>query len=70
MAEHKDPQSGQATEGIESGDNRPSHPAQPDEIPLTLGSNGGGRGDNQPAGTDSGRTPRGTEVHSEQRKAS
>jgi hypothetical protein len=49
---------------------RPGHPAQPDEMPLKLGSNGGGRNDDQPAGSDSARPPRGTESHSEQRKAS
>jgi hypothetical protein len=54
----------------ESGEHRPSHPAQPDERPLTLGSNGGGRYDNQPADTDSGCKPRGTEAHSGRRKAS
>lgn len=54
----------------ESGSNRPSHPGQPDEMPLTMGSNGGGRDDNQPAGTDAGSKPRGTEAHSQHRKAS
>lgn len=47
----------------ESGTHRPGHGAQPDEVPLTMGSNGGGREDNQPAGTDTGRKPRGTESH-------
>lgn len=54
----------------ESGSRRPSHERQPDEMPLTLGSNGGGRDDDQPAGTDQGRSPRGTGAHSEGRKAS
>lgn len=54
----------------ESGQPRPGHPAQPDEMPLTPGSNGGGREDDQRSGTDSGRGPRGTEAHPEDRKAS
>ncbi len=54
----------------ESGSHRPNHPTQPDEMPLTLGSNGGGANDDQPAGTDSGRGPKGTEVHNDRRKAS
>jgi hypothetical protein len=80
MAEHKDRQSGQATRGIggsdrvahagKPGTHRPTHPGKPDEMPLTMGSNGGGREDNQPAGTDVGRKPRGTEAHPDHQKTS
>jgi hypothetical protein len=79
VGEHKDQQSGQATKGIGGSDprdegepskQRPGHSGQPDEMPLTMGSNGGGRDDDQPGATDSGRKPGGTEVHSQHRKAS
>jgi hypothetical protein len=54
----------------EAGSHKPSHSSQPDEMPLTLGSNGGGRDDEQPANADSGRKPAGTEAQSQKRKAS
>ena len=54
----------------ESSTQKPSHPGEPDEMPLTLGTNGGGREDDQPAGTDQGRAPRGTEAPRRDRKAS
>jgi hypothetical protein len=54
----------------ESGAHRPSHRAEPDDMPLTLGSNGGGPKGDQPSGSETGRGPRGTEVRSEGRKAS
>ena len=59
-----------AHQHAEHGGDRPGLPSQPDEMPLTMGSNGGGRDDDQPAGTDSGPKPRGTEVHPQHRKAS
>lgn len=49
--------------GGDASQHRPSHPGQPNEMPLTMGSNGGGRDDDQPAGTMQGRQPRGTESH-------
>lgn len=61
-------ESDRAAHKDDSGRHHPIHLGEPDK--MTLGSNGGGRDDEQPAGTDSGRKPGGTEKHGEQRKAS
>ena len=54
----------------EAGSPGPGNPSESDEMPLTLGSNGGGRNDDQSPDTGSGGGPRGTEAHPQHRKAS